>query len=123
MGIITNLPDEVNDPIKAGNYSELEGYVGKPLATFENYSVSDSPSGSVIVILSGMSLPYNTLMTSIKKVEEYEKGSKVEKKVDLSADLEKHSALSMKGNLNKIIQMDDNVEESDSAIEIPDFLL
>lgn len=123
MGIITNLPDEVIDPIKAGNYSELEGYVGKPLATFENYSVSDSPSGSVIVILSGMSLPYNTLMTSIKKVEEYEKESKVEKKVDLSSDLEKHSALSMKDNLNKIIQMDDNTEEADSGIEIPDFLL
>lgn len=123
MGIITNLPEELNDPIKTGNYSELESYVGKPLATFENYSVSDSPSGQVVVILSGMSFPYNTLITSIKKVEDYEKGNKETKKVDLSSDLAKHSGLSMKGNLNKIIQMEEEESEKEIAFDLPDFLL
>jgi len=123
MGIITNLPEEIKDPIKTGNYSELEAYVGNPLATFENYSVSDSPAGSVIVILSGMSFPYNNLVTSIKKVEEYEKESKETKKVDLKSDLEKHSSLSVKDNLNKIIQMDEAPEESDNNFNLTDLLL
>lgn len=57
MGVILNTTEQENDPCRSGNYSELEVFIGKPLASFTNYSVSRTPTSDVGLILSGMNPP------------------------------------------------------------------
>lgn len=62
LGIIVNTTDSENDPSKAGNFSELEEFVGHPLATFVNYSVEAAKTRcDFSVIMSGMNKPIDRI--------------------------------------------------------------
>ncbi len=60
-GIIINTPEQADDPCKAGNYEELEEYIGYPLDVFTNYSICDKPKGNAALIMAGMSKPIDRL--------------------------------------------------------------
>lgn len=57
MAIITNMPEDMEDPSKAGDYSVITNYVGTPTSTYSNYAVIPGGTGQMIVILSGQSYP------------------------------------------------------------------
>lgn len=61
MGIMINTPEQVDDPCKAGNFSELQEFVGFPLDTFSNYAVAQTPKGEVALIMSGLSKPVDRM--------------------------------------------------------------
>ncbi len=62
MGIFINATDQLDDPhCKAGDFSELEKFIGNPLVTFLNYAVVSKPTAELGVILSGMNKPIDRL--------------------------------------------------------------
>lgn len=87
-GLIVNLPAEIDDPIRSGDLSKIIQAVGEPKHFYKNYSVSSSTKGSVTIILSGMSLPYNRLSQCTSKVKDYIKATQEsQRNISLSADL------------------------------------
>ena len=87
-GLIVNLPDDVNDPVKTGDLNKLLSVVGEPKHVYKNHSVSRSTKGSVTLILSGLSLPYNRLAESKEKVKRYiELSTKSQRNISLAQDL------------------------------------
>lgn len=67
MAIISNLPSDMADSSKAGDYEEVIKYVGRPLTIFENYAIIPGGTGQVIAIFSGQSYPVGH-MTNIDNV-------------------------------------------------------
>ena len=121
MAVISNLPEEMNDPIKTADYSEIINYAGKSLATFDNYAVTESSVGESIVILSGMSLPYNRLRVSIQIVDDFEQQQKAAKSVNLRETSEKHVGMVEKANLHKIVSNASEKVDVDTALDnLPD---
>lgn len=87
-GLVVNIPSEIDDPIRTGNLSKIFQVVGEPKHVYKNYLVSKSTKGTVTLILSGMSLPYNRLSESTSKVKEYLKTSQeAQRNISLTADL------------------------------------
>lgn len=87
-GLIVNLPQDVNDPIRTGNLSKITHIVGTPKHIYKNYSVSKSTKGSVTLILSGLSLPYNRLSESTTVVKDFMKSQEASKReISLNDDL------------------------------------
>lgn len=72
VGIIINTSDDDDDPSKAGNFSELEGFIGKPLATFVNYSVEQKPRSDFSVIMAGMNKPIDRISECTEIAKECE---------------------------------------------------
>lgn len=78
--VIANVNSAVDDPLKAGDYSELNAFVGEPKATFANYAVDDSwYDFQVMVITSGLTVPMDRFASARAKIaankEKYEKQS------------------------------------------------
>ena len=61
MGVVVNTTDQQDDPCKAGNFEELENYVGHPLATFMNYATDAKRTAEIALIFTGMSKPYDRM--------------------------------------------------------------
>lgn len=93
MGVIVNCPAEMMETSRTGNYTELTNYVGTPLAIFENYAVTESSHGQIIVILSGMNLPYSRIAECQRIIEKHEEMLKNQKTVTLEAEARKVSFL------------------------------
>lgn len=82
--IICNVNSAFDDPLKAGDYSELNGVIGEPKATFGNYAIDDTRAeAEVISIMSGLTIPMDRFVTARAKVEANK------------ANYEKQSALSL----------------------------
>lgn len=78
--IITNCSSAISDPLKVGDYTELNGYVGEPKATYSNYSVDDARFDvQVIAVTSGLTVPIDRFAAARAKVKEnkerYERAS------------------------------------------------
>lgn len=57
MAFISNMPEDMDDSSKAGDYSEIIKYVGRPVSVFENYALVNGGQGQLIMIISGQSYP------------------------------------------------------------------
>ena len=99
MAAIINMPDDMTDSSKASDYEELIGYIGRPLAIFENYALTQSATGQMVIILSGQTTPYNRIAKMNEIVAEYAERANKQKKFNLS-----------------------ELRSSDVKDEIPDFL-
>lgn len=87
-GLIVNLPEDITDSVKTGDVTKLINVVGEPKHFYKNYSVSRSTKGTVTLILSGLSLPYNRLSESKDRVKEYINAtSKAQRNISLAQDL------------------------------------
>lgn len=94
--VIANVNSAVDDPVKAGDYSELNAFIGEPKASYSNFAVDDTISEfEVACIISGLSIPMDRFASAKAKVkankEKYEKQSAL----NLATDRE---ATSLKGN-------------------------
>lgn len=94
--VATNVNSIVEDPLKNGDYSELNQFAGEPKATYANYAVDDTITEfNVTCIVGGMSIPMDRFTAAKAKVkanrERYEKHSAI----SLDSDRE---ATSVKGN-------------------------
>ena len=125
MGVMINTPEQVNDPCKSGNFSELQEFVGFPLDTFLNYAVADTPKGEIALIMSGLSKPIDRLSecTAIAKrftdaINKKDNGSVSEEMKEILGVKEAQSAL----DRNKVIGSANErvVSAADVANDIPD---
>lgn len=67
--IIANVGSFIDDPLKQGNYDELNNFVGGPKATFNNYAVDDMRTEyDVICVSTGMSLPIDRFNAAKAKI-------------------------------------------------------
>lgn len=78
--IIANCPQHVVDPLKSGDFTELNAYIGEPKATFSNYAVDETiAEAEVVAIHSGMTVPMDRFAEPKAKVAankaKYEKSS------------------------------------------------
>ena len=94
--VIANVNSVVDDPVKAGDYTELNTFIGEPKASYSNFAVDDTISEfEVACIISGLSIPMDRFASAKAKVkanrEKYEKQSAL----NLATDRE---ATSLKGN-------------------------
>lgn len=103
LGVIVNCPDEMMEATKTGNYNDLTGYIGTPLAIFENYSVAKGSHGQFIIIMSGMNLPYSRILLCSEKIEQHEEKLRRAKVIDLSTDVEKFGFLDSRGDPSKLV--------------------
>ena len=99
MAAIINMPDDMTDSSKASDYEELISYIGRPLTIFENYALTQSATGQMVIILSGQTTPYNRNAKMNKIVAEYTERANKQKKFNLT-----------------------ELRSSDVKDEIPDFL-
>jgi hypothetical protein len=107
MGIIMNFPEQMMETARTGNYNELADYIGTPITIFENYALSNKPGGEFILILSGMTMPYNKIQQSKQKI------------MDNEAKLQRNT------NLNLMDDVDDisfvkNIQNSGFSLEEPE---
>ena len=96
--IVANVNSSVDDPVKVGDYSELNEYIGEPKATYVNFSVDDTISDfDVFSVISGLTVPMDRFAAAKAKVkankEKYEKQSAL----NLATERE---ATAIKGNDN-----------------------
>ena len=78
--VIANVNPAVEDPLKAGDHSELNSFAGEPKATFANYAVDEGCYDfQVMVITSGLTVPMDRFASAKAKIaankEKYEKQS------------------------------------------------
>lgn len=67
MAFIYNVPEDMGDSAKSGDYTEINTYVGRPLGIFENYAIVRGGTAQVILIISGQSYPVSK-MTIINEI-------------------------------------------------------
>lgn len=67
MAFIYNIPEDMGDSAKSGDYAEINNYVGRPLGIFENYAIVRGGTAQVILIVSGQSYPIGK-MTTINEI-------------------------------------------------------
>lgn len=80
MAFISNMPRDMEDAAKAGDYSEILAHVGQPLSIFENYAIIQGGVGQIIMIASGQSYPvgHMTQIDSILVKAEEDRKAKLE---------------------------------------------
>ena len=83
MAAIINMPDDMTDSSKASDYEELIGYIGRPLAIFENYAITQGATGQMVIILSGQTAPYNRIAKMNEIVAEYAEKANKQKQFNL----------------------------------------
>lgn len=87
-GLVVNLPNDIDDVITTGDLSAITNAIGEPRHTYKNFSSSRNATGSVTLILSGLSLPYNRLSESTEKVKNFlAEQEKTTRNISLSNDL------------------------------------
>ena len=84
MAAIINMPEDMSDSSKASDYEELVGYIGRPLAIFENYAITQGATGQMVIILSGQTTPYNRIAKMNEIVTEYAEKANKQKKFNLN---------------------------------------
>lgn len=69
MGVILNVPGEMDDASMSSDYTELTNYIGTPLSIFENFANVPTATGQMIIILSGQSTPIGRIQTMSEKAK------------------------------------------------------
>lgn len=119
MGAILNMPDDMTDASMSSNYTELQGYIGRPITTYENYANVATPTGQMIIILSGQTQPINRINQMQDIVNEIKENAKRQKSFDLS-ELTKDSITGSR-EIPKFIAGIGNKEEVDADSAAADF--
>ena len=83
MAAIINMPENMSDSSKASDYNELINYIGRPLTIFENYAITQSATGQMVIILSGQTTPYNRISKMNEIVAEYTERANKQKNFNL----------------------------------------
>lgn len=109
-GMVINLPNDINDPITTGNFSSINTQLGEPMHWYKNFSVSKNASGTVTMILSGLSFPVNRISESLTKAKEFAKTrEKYQRNTDISQELAMLSTDGLfKLNTKKEVEEDDD---------------
>lgn len=125
MGFMINTPEQVNDPCKSGDFSLIQSFVGFPLDTFLNYSVSNTTKGNIGLIMSGLSKPIDRLSECTAVAKRFTDA--INKKDNGSVADEMASVIDVKKaqndlDRNKVIGLADEraVSAADIASDIPD---
>lgn len=125
MGFMINTPEQVNDPCKSGDFSSIQSFVGFPLDTFLNYSVSNTTKGNIGLIMSGLSKPIDRLSECTAVAKRFTDA--INKKDNGSVADEMASVIDVKKaqndlDRNKVIGLADEraVSAADIASDIPD---
>lgn len=85
--IICNVNSAFDDPLKAGDYTELNNVIGEPKATFGNYAIDDSRAeAEVISIMSGLTIPMDRFVTARAKVQANKENYAKQSALSLSKD-------------------------------------
>lgn len=121
-GIITNLPEEINENTRQGNYEELTNYTGIPIDIFKHYSICDRSSGEAHLILSGLSFPYTRLSKCKEIVDKSKEMLKHERAYTLETSDVDYANIREGGKLNKIMRAPANTSTVDISGDIPDYL-
>lgn len=123
VGIILNTLDQQDDPCKSGNYSELEEYIGHPLAAFTNYVVESKPRMEIALIMSGMNKPIDRISECTESAKQCEAlfhnedlGSVEDELSDLLAIKESRNNM----DRNRIIGSSDAKSDKSVLSDIPD---
>ena len=120
IGAIANFTSTLEDPMKAGNFSEMNNYLGRPVDMFSNFT-SDNKSTDVHLVITGLSIPVETIDASKAIIMEYSLVNK--KNVDLSSDREEVSFFSQANTRDKGKLLGKGTSEvTDISDDIPDFL-
>lgn len=78
----------VDDPMKVGDYSEINAFIGEPKATYTNYAVDDSVfEFSAQVISSGLTVPMDRFAAAKAKVKANKEKFEKKSALNLGADL------------------------------------
>lgn len=102
--IIANVPEQFHDPLKHGDYSELNAYVGEPKATFSNYAVDPELfTAEVISISTGLTLPMDRIASIRAKVMENKDRYEDRKAPSLAKDVAVASAMGAASSSKDII--------------------
>lgn len=98
LAVAVSAPEEVLETSKTGNYDEINEFVGVPYGTFENYSTSNTSTGEMIVLYSGMNISHARLEEAKKKIEAKKKQEEMLAKkaeIDFSVDLQNRADISV----------------------------
>lgn len=71
MAVIFNSNNEIEETIKSGNYSDLKACFGEPPAVFTHNGNIESTESQMILIMSGLSMPYDRLIKCKEIVEKF----------------------------------------------------
>ena len=112
MAAIINIPEDMTDSSRASDYEELIGYIGRPLAIFENYAIVSGAVGQMIVVLSGQTTPYTRISQMADLVKESEDKFNRQKNFELSGMI--NSGL-MKSDVPAFLQDSTTKEDSEEA--------
>lgn len=94
--LVSNVNSSVSDPMKVGDYRELNDFIGEPKATYANYAVDDSQSEfQVISITSGLTIPMDRFAQARAKIKQHKDKYEKQSALNLHNDRE---TLGVKGN-------------------------
>lgn len=117
MGLFLEVDDNIDDPVKQANYSELFKTTGEPFEIFTNYGITEKPTGSFGVMITGRSTPYDRLTKAIDRVKEYESGKK-EKDYSIQEASKSFLDYAKNENIGKILGSS-NVESVNQPVTPP----
>lgn len=103
IGIISNCPSDLIETSRTGNYSELTNFIGIPRGIFKNEAITNGNLGQFMVILSGMTLPYNRILQASAIIEQNEEALRRKKSIDLSSEVSKLDFLNDNTSHSKLV--------------------
>lgn len=96
--VITNVNSAVEDATKMGDFTELNGFIGEPKATYSNFAVDDSISDfEIFCIISGLTVPMDRFAAAKAKVKANKDRYEQQSALTLASERE---ATAVKGNDN-----------------------
>ena len=120
VGAVANFTPSLEDDMKAGNLSELNGFLGRPVDMFTNYS-NEGKTSEVYLVITGLSIPVETIDDSKAIIMEYSLVNK--RNVDLSNDREEISFFGQSNTRDRSKLLGKGTSDvADLAEDIPDFL-
>ena len=119
-GIFLEVDDNIDDPVKKADYSELFTSLGEPFEIFVNYGITDQPTAKFGMIVSGQSMPYDRLNRCIERIRAYEDSIK-ERSYSIADNAKEFASYAKNPQVEKILGSASD-EVNQEAEELPDFL-
>ena len=120
FGICLEVDDNIDDPVKKADYSELFNALGEPFEIFVNYGITDQPTAKFGMLVSGQSMPYDRLNRCIERVNAYEDSIK-ERSYSIADNAKAFASYAKNPQVDKILGSANNVG-NEEVEELPDFL-
>lgn len=117
--IITNTNSAINDAVRTGDYTELNAYIGEPMATFGNYAVDDDRSAvQCISVMSGLTIPMDRFAEPKAKIAENKAKFEKQSSLNLSDDRETNTISASRGSQSVIMNSGIKAEADLSFLDI-----